>query len=139
MAPSVVDAAVSTAGESINASKSTSNTNKAGTPSQVQSLGKTKDGRTLKIRSYPKFENLEDERQYRKQHLAAAFRVFADRGFDEGVAGHISVRDPILTDHFCKLLDKSLSTIFASLTRYRDQPSVCPFFSHQGIGLNPSR
>ena len=25
---------------------------------------------------------------------------FADRGFDEGVAGHISVRDPILTDHF---------------------------------------
>ena len=30
----------------------------------------------------------------------AAFRVFADRGYDEGVAGHISVRDPILTDHF---------------------------------------
>lgn len=28
-------------------------------------------------------------------------RSFADRGFgDEGVAGHISVRDPILTDHF---------------------------------------
>jgi ribulose-5-phosphate 4-epimerase/fuculose-1-phosphate aldolase len=25
---------------------------------------------------------------------------FAERGFDEGVAGHISVRDPILTDHF---------------------------------------
>jgi len=25
---------------------------------------------------------------------------FADRGFDEGVAGHISVRDPIETDHF---------------------------------------
>lgn len=70
------------------------------TPSQVQVLGKTKDGRNLKIRSYPKFDSLEDERLYRKQHLAAAFRVFADRGFDEGVAGHISVRDPILTDHF---------------------------------------
>jgi ribulose-5-phosphate 4-epimerase/fuculose-1-phosphate aldolase len=26
--------------------------------------------------------------------------IFAARGFDEGVAGHISVRDPILTDHF---------------------------------------
>ena len=71
-------------------------------PPQVQSLGKTKDGRQLNIRTYPKFDTLEEERQYRKQHLAAAFRVFADRGFDEGVAGHISVRDPILTDHFCK-------------------------------------
>ncbi|CAG9981048.1 unnamed protein product [Clonostachys byssicola] len=67
---------------------------------QVQSLGKTKDGRLLKIRTYPKFDSLEEERLYRKQHLAAAFRIFADRGFDEGIAGHISVRDPILTDHF---------------------------------------
>ena len=64
-------------------------------------LGKTVSGKSLRIRSYPKFDTLEEERVYRKQHLAAAFRVFADRGFDEGVAGHISVRDPILTDHFC--------------------------------------
>jgi len=64
------------------------------------SFGKTLSGKKLKIRSYPKFESLEEERLYRKQHLAAAFRVFAERGFDEGVAGHISVRDPILTDHF---------------------------------------
>ncbi|OQD73581.1 hypothetical protein PENDEC_c014G04349 [Penicillium decumbens] len=71
-------------------------------PEQVESLGKTKDGRALKIRTYPIFRSLLEERIYRKQHLAAAFRVFADRGFDEGVAGHISVRDPILTDHFCK-------------------------------------
>ncbi|EGP89038.1 unnamed protein product [Zymoseptoria tritici ST99CH_3D1] len=66
----------------------------------VGALGKTKDGRSLKVRAYPKFDTLEEERLYRKQHLAAAFRVFAERGFDEGVAGHISVRDPILTDHF---------------------------------------
>ena len=77
-------------------------------PEQVQSLGKTKDGRALKIRTYPKFGSLLEERIYRKQHLAAAFRVFADRGFDEGVAGHISVRDPIFTDHFCKHVRKSL-------------------------------
>ncbi|POS80100.1 L-fuculose-phosphate aldolase [Diaporthe helianthi] len=69
-------------------------------PTAVQSLGKTKSGRDLRIRSYPRFATLEEERQYRKEHLAAAFRVFADRGYDEGVAGHISVRDPILTDHF---------------------------------------
>ncbi|KAL4913232.1 class II aldolase/adducin N-terminal [Aspergillus aurantiobrunneus] len=74
--------------------------NRTEKPPQVQVLGKTKSGKTLKIRSYPRFGNLEDERLYRKQHLAAAFRIFADRGFDEGVAGHISVRDPILTDHF---------------------------------------
>lgn len=81
--------------------KSVDTTSRTDKPAQLHVLGKTKDGRNLKIRSYPKFENLEDERLYRKQHLAAAFRVFADRGFDEGVAGHISVRDPILTDHFC--------------------------------------
>ncbi|KAI0393332.1 arad-like aldolase/epimerase [Xylariaceae sp. FL0594] len=69
-------------------------------PAQVQVMGRTKGGEKLNFRTYPKFETLEDERRYRKQHLAAAFRVFADRGFDEGVAGHISVRDPILTNHF---------------------------------------
>ncbi|CAK7213587.1 hypothetical protein SBRCBS47491_001856 [Sporothrix bragantina] len=63
-------------------------------------LGKTTRGKTLRIRSYPQFQSLEEERLYRKQHLAAVFRVFAERGFDEGVAGHVSVRDPILTDHF---------------------------------------
>lgn len=67
----------------------------------VGALGKTTSGKKLNIRTYPKFDSLEEERLYRKQHLAAAFRIFADRGFDEGVAGHISVRDPILTDHFC--------------------------------------
>lgn len=41
-------------------------------------------------------------RRYHKQHLAAAFRVFARQGFDEGVAGHISLRDP-LSKHFSQL------------------------------------
>lgn len=49
----------------------------------------------IQIRSPPKFANPLDERKYQKQHLAAAFRVFAKQGFDEGVAGHISLRDPI--------------------------------------------
>ncbi len=42
----------------------------------------------------------EDERRHRKQRLAAAFRLFGHFGFDEGVAGHITARDPALTDHF---------------------------------------
>jgi len=40
------------------------------------------------------------ERLFRKQRLAAAFRLFADLGFDEGVAGHITARDPEHTDSF---------------------------------------
>ncbi|KAJ4993188.1 L-fuculose-phosphate aldolase [Stagonosporopsis vannaccii] len=66
----------------------------------VGAMGLTASGIGLKIRKYPTFSSLEEERLYRKQHLAAAYRVFAMRGFDEGVAGHISVRDPILEDHF---------------------------------------
>ncbi|KAJ5651095.1 uncharacterized protein N7484_004818 [Penicillium longicatenatum] len=58
-----------------------------------------KEGRVV-IRSPPKFENKEAERAYHKQHLAVAFRVFAKQGFDEGVAGHISLRDPINPKYF---------------------------------------
>lgn len=48
----------------------------------------------------PQFERLEQEREHRKQRLAAAFRLFARYGFDEGVAGHITARDPECPDHF---------------------------------------
>jgi ribulose-5-phosphate 4-epimerase/fuculose-1-phosphate aldolase len=44
--------------------------------------------------------SLEEIRQHRQQRLAAAFRVFARFGFDHGVAGHITARDPELQDHF---------------------------------------
>jgi ribulose-5-phosphate 4-epimerase/fuculose-1-phosphate aldolase len=48
----------------------------------------------------PEFASVEDERRHRKQRLAAGFRLFGAFGFDEGVAGHITARDPELTDHF---------------------------------------
>ena len=48
----------------------------------------------------PVFERVEDERLDRKQRLAAAFRLFAKLGFNESLDGHITVRDPELTDHF---------------------------------------
>ena len=50
--------------------------------------------------AFPKFESVEEERLHRKQRLAAAFRLFGQFGFDEGVAGHITARDPELLDHF---------------------------------------
>jgi len=46
------------------------------------------------------YEDVADERLYRKQRLAAAFRLFARFGFSEGVAGHITARDPEHTDSF---------------------------------------
>lgn len=49
---------------------------------------------------FPSFDNAEEERRHRKQRLAAAFRLFGQFGFDEGVAGHITARDPELLDHF---------------------------------------
>lgn len=49
---------------------------------------------------FPEFEHVEDERRHRKQRLAAAFRLFGHFGFDEGVAGHITARDPERLDHF---------------------------------------
>ncbi len=48
----------------------------------------------------PKFDSIEEERQHRKERLAAGFRLFGRFGFDEGVAGHITARDPELLDHF---------------------------------------
>ncbi|MGB0930723.1 MAG: class II aldolase/adducin family protein [Chitinophagales bacterium] len=48
----------------------------------------------------PQFDSLEAERYYRKSRLAGAFRIFGKCGFSEGVAGHITVRDPEKTDCF---------------------------------------
>ena len=40
----------------------------------------------------PTFETKEEEREYLKFRLAQAFRIFGRLGYDEGVAGHITVR-----------------------------------------------
>ncbi|WP_199484487.1 class II aldolase/adducin family protein [Peribacillus glennii] len=48
----------------------------------------------------PVFSSIEEERQHLKQKLAGAFRLFSKFGFDEGVAGHITARDPEKKDHF---------------------------------------
>jgi ribulose-5-phosphate 4-epimerase/fuculose-1-phosphate aldolase len=44
--------------------------------------------------------SVEAERRHRKQRLAAAFRIFSAHGFDEGVAGPITARDPGRADCF---------------------------------------
>jgi ribulose-5-phosphate 4-epimerase/fuculose-1-phosphate aldolase len=54
----------------------------------------------LIFRLPPTFETVEEERRHRKERLTAALRLFGKFGFEEGVAGHITARDPELTDHF---------------------------------------
>ncbi len=54
----------------------------------------------LTYRVPPTFEDVDAERVHRKQRLAATFRLFADYGFDEGVAGHVTARDPEFDDLF---------------------------------------
>ncbi|KIY01283.1 uncharacterized protein Z520_02835 [Fonsecaea multimorphosa CBS 102226] len=48
----------------------------------------------------PQFADTYEEREYLKGRLALAFRIFGRKGFDEGVAGHITLRDPVNPNTF---------------------------------------
>lgn len=48
----------------------------------------------------PTFATVEEERAHRKAKLAGALRIFGKFGFSEGVAGHITVRDPEFPELF---------------------------------------
>jgi ribulose-5-phosphate 4-epimerase/fuculose-1-phosphate aldolase len=48
----------------------------------------------------PTFSTKLEEREYLKFRLAQAFRIFGHLGYNEGVAGHITVRDPVKPDCF---------------------------------------
>jgi ribulose-5-phosphate 4-epimerase/fuculose-1-phosphate aldolase len=54
----------------------------------------------LHIPRPPVFATAAEERLHRKRMLAASFRLFSRFGFDEGVAGHITARDPERLDQF---------------------------------------
>lgn len=53
-----------------------------------------------KIHHIPEFTDKYAERKWAKEHMAAAFRVFAKMGFNDGAGGHISLRDPVRPDCF---------------------------------------
>ncbi|AIA05364.1 class II aldolase/adducin family protein [Streptomyces noursei] len=48
----------------------------------------------------PTHAGIEEERRHRKERLVAALRLFGRYGFEEGVSGHVTVRDPEFTDCF---------------------------------------
>ena len=54
----------------------------------------TAEDRTKQLPMPPTFATFEEERRHRQERLAAGFRLFSKFGFDEGVAGHITARDP---------------------------------------------
>jgi hypothetical protein len=49
----------------------------------------------------PKFADLHAERAFRKLHHAVALRWLGMNGYNnEGAGGHVTVRDPVMPDHF---------------------------------------
>lgn len=46
----------------------------------------------LQLQGIPTFTDPYKQRQWMKEHMAAAFRFFAKNGYAEGIAGHISMR-----------------------------------------------
>ncbi|KAJ4370421.1 hypothetical protein N0V83_004939 [Neocucurbitaria cava] len=65
-------------------------------PSPLEAMGHG----GVPVRAVPKFDSYAAQRQWMLEHLAAAFRVFGREGYAEGIAGHISVRDPEFSDRF---------------------------------------
>lgn len=53
-----------------------------------------------RLHEIPTFTDKHAERQWAKEHMAAAFRVFAKLGYNDGAGGHISLRDPVRPDCF---------------------------------------
>ncbi|EPJ85052.1 MULTISPECIES: class II aldolase/adducin family protein [Pseudomonas] len=54
----------------------------------------------LTLDAVPRHDDLLQERLHRKQRLAASYRLFAQYGFEVGLAGHFTARDPIETEHY---------------------------------------
>lgn len=67
---------------------------------QYQATARGDRNGTLKLRGIPVFTEMHEKRKWMKEHMAAAFRFFGRQGYGEGISGHISMRDPVLKDHF---------------------------------------
>jgi hypothetical protein len=76
----------------------------AANDASFQGLARGTRNGTLKLRGIPTFTNLQEKRQWMKEHMAAAFRYFGKLGYNEGVSGHISMRGMYLYMHIHTLL-----------------------------------
>ncbi|MFD4758856.1 class II aldolase/adducin family protein [Streptomyces sp. NPDC058439] len=48
----------------------------------------------------PVHQSVDEERAYRKERLAGALRLFGAYGYEDGVSGHLTARDPEFADCF---------------------------------------
>lgn len=55
---------------------------------------------TIHLEGIPKIADPYEKREWVKQQLAAAFQYWGKLGYAEGLSGHITVRDPVMPDHY---------------------------------------
>ncbi|KAJ3800405.1 class II aldolase/adducin N-terminal [Lentinula aff. detonsa] len=71
---------------------------------------------TIELKTVPSFDSPYKEREWIRTHMAAALRYWGKMGFGEGIAGHITVRDPVLPDHYwMNPFEEHFSTITKSM------------------------
>ncbi|KAH7344248.1 class II aldolase/adducin N-terminal [Pyrenochaeta sp. MPI-SDFR-AT-0127] len=100
--------------------------NKEKTPLQAISQGVT-------LPSIPVFSSYDKHRAWLLTHMAGAFRVFARKGFTEGMSGHISIRDP---EHPHTFWTNPLAKHFGMLTA---SDMVLVDYNGKVVGGNTSR
>lgn len=69
------------------ATETLANTISMQAPQSSQAEGAEKAKVKMQMPSMPVFEDKMKEREYLKGRLAAAFRIFGDKGYDEGIHG----------------------------------------------------
>lgn len=93
----------------------------------------------------PTFDDPYKERAYLKGRLAAAFRIFGKYGFDEGVAGHITLRvrlsvKPCISERWCNAIGEGKRlTAYVGSSRPNDLLGESIWgclFVNQGIGFD---
>ncbi|KAJ5605463.1 class II aldolase/adducin domain protein [Penicillium lagena] len=77
------------------ATETVANTVTMQAPESSQAAGVETAKVKMQMPSSPVFKDKMEEREFLKGRLAAAFRIFGKYGYDEGVAGHITLRDPV--------------------------------------------
>jgi len=68
----------------------------------------------VQLQGIPLFESPYEEREWIKEHLAAVFRFWGKQGYGDGIAGHITVRDPVLPGHYWM---NPIAVHFSSITK----------------------
>lgn len=70
------------------------------TGSETEEEARAAENVPIRISKQITFNDVHTQRVHMKQKLAAGFRLLAKFGWDEGVAGHMTLRDPEYPDLF---------------------------------------